>query len=84
MHSMVRKQFRDTADTEELEEGQELTPALESESSDERKTLTLRLLRNCFVQGALGKKGQEYTFPREEALQRLQKTQGVWEAINSQ
>ena len=71
MHSMVRKQFRDTADTGELEEGQELMPALERESSDESKTLTLRLLRNCFVQGVLGKKGQEFTFPREEALQRL-------------
>lgn len=80
---MVRKQFRDTADTAELEEGQELMPALESDSSDERKTLTLRLLRNCFVQGALGKKGQEFTFPREEALQRLRKTNGVWESVDS-
>lgn len=81
---MVRRQGRDTADTSELEEGQELMPALESESSDERKALTLRLLRNCFVQGTLGKKGQEFTFPREEALQRLHKTSGVWEAVNSQ
>lgn len=80
---MVRKQFRDTADTAELEEGQELTPVLESKSSDEHKTLTLRLLRNCFVQGALGKKGQEYTFPREEALLRLRKTNGVWESVDS-
>jgi hypothetical protein len=80
---MVRKQFRDTADTGELEEGQELTPALESESSDERKTLTLRLLRNCFVQGALGRKGQEFTFPREEALERMRKTNGVWESVDS-
>jgi hypothetical protein len=80
---MVRKQFRDTADTGELEEGQELTPALDGESSDEHKTLTLRLLRNCFVQGALGKKGQEFTFPREEALERMRKTNGVWESVDS-
>ena len=80
---MVRRQFRDSADTAELEEGQELTPVLESESSDERKTLTLRLLRNCFVQGTLGKKGQEFMFPREEALQRMRKTNGVWESVDS-
>ncbi len=80
---MVRSLRRDTADTAELEEGQELMPALEGESSDERKMLTLRLLRNCFVQGALGKKGQDFTFPREEALLRLRKTNGVWESIDS-
>lgn len=79
---MTRKHGRDSADTAELEEGEELMPEVPGETQ-ESKPLTLRLLRNCFVQGALGKKGQEYTFPREEALQRLQKTNGVWETVDS-
>jgi hypothetical protein len=79
---MARNKGRDTADTAELEDGQELMPDAPSVPQGS-KTLTLRLLRNCFVQGALGKQGQEYTFPREEALQRLRKTNGVWETVDS-
>lgn len=79
---MTRRQSRETADTGELDEGQELMPDIPS-VPQESKTLALRLLRNCFVQGTFGKKGQEYTFPREEALKRLQKTSGIWEAADS-
>lgn len=81
---MSRRQGKESADTTELEEGQELTPVISSEPPEPpKKTLTLRLLRNRFVQGAFGQKGQEYTFPREEALKRLEQTSGVWEAVNS-
>jgi len=82
---MARKSSRDTAlpPKEEKDQQHDEAPEEEINPVKEPKTLRLRLLRNSFVRGVFGKKGREYTFPREEAKKRLQKTDGIWEAVGS-
>lgn len=67
-----------TRDHRESEEGAE---ADSTAVAAKPRVLTLRLLRNCYVKGVLGKKGQTYEFSWEEAQKRLAKTSGIWETV---
>lgn len=82
---MARRSGKETAPSprQEDDQEQEKTPEPMSKPAGEKKTLKLRLLRNAFVRGAFGKKGKEYTFPREEAERRLKRTDGIWEAVGN-
>ena len=44
----------------------------------EGQQMTIELVQNFHVYGKLHLKGSKHTFPKAEALKRLQKTNGVW------
>lgn len=81
---MPRKLSSSSAETTlEAPKEPEKTSETPKRTAKREQTLTLKLLRNSFVEGSFAKKGKTFTFLRPDALRRLQRTSDTWEAVSS-